>query len=75
MVQASISFTFSRAGKFHFFTRCLGFVAVCNFWLYQQHSVLIILIPTLFQFQDGETRAGIEHEYSGNEAVEQDVAT
>ncbi|RMX40226.1 hypothetical protein pdam_00014345 [Pocillopora damicornis] len=29
----------------------------------------------LIKFQDGETRAGIEHEYSGNEAVEQDVAT
>lgn len=29
----------------------------------------------LFKFQGGETRAGIEHEHSGNETVEQDVAT
>lgn len=29
----------------------------------------------LFKFQGGETRVGIEHEYRGNEPVEQDVAS
>ena len=73
MVQDPISITFSKTGKFHSLTRCLSlsFVAVH----YQQHSVLIILISTLFQFQGGETRVGIEHEYRGNEPVEQDVST